>query len=135
MAFPLDLDGAPRLRRCIVPERTPVGSPDEEHIASGRTERARSHRFLRGLCEEWRKNDSDVRDGLRWTGRMAYLDDPYDFAVSLAHVEDTEIPAHGKRGDFVRVHPDVADLLVRDAFVERPRRHVLLRAGVPCNVR
>lgn len=82
-----------------------------------------------------RSGEGTTRDGLRLTGRITYLNDPCDFAAFLAHIEDTKVPAHGKRGDFVSVHPDVADLLVRDAFVERPRRHVLLRAGVPCNVR
>lgn len=56
-------------------------------------------------------------------------------AVSLAHVDDPEVPAHRERDDLVRVHPDVPDLLVRDTLVERPRRYVLLCVGVPCKAR
>ena len=68
----------------------------------------------------------------RWD---AYLDHACGLAAALAHVDDPEVPAHGKRDDLVRVHPDVSDLLVWDALVKRPRRHILLCAGVPCDVR
>ena len=55
MALAWNLGRATRLRRAgVVSERTSVGGPDKERITSRRGERARGHRFLRSLGEEWR---------------------------------------------------------------------------------
>ena len=64
VALAWNLGRATRLCRAgVVSERTSVGGPDKERITSRRDERARGHRFLRSLGEEWR-GDPDVRDRL-----------------------------------------------------------------------
>lgn len=129
VALALNFDGAPRLMRGgLVPERTSVSGPSKERTAPRWIERARGNRFLRGLCRK-RGHQKGCAGG---DGRT-YLDDTRDLGVALAHVDDAEFPTHGERDDLVQVRPDVSDLLVRDTLVERPRRHVLLCAGVPCD--